>query len=68
MKQAFFVPNQQPFSGQSAEHEAHLLELALLLPLSLQEHLPLPSRMARMATMTMARTTNNTMTVGRFMR
>jgi hypothetical protein len=62
------VPNQRLFSGQSTEHDAHLLELALLLPMSLQEHLPLPIRMARMAKMTIARTIKSTMTVGRFMR
>ena len=68
MKRAFFVPFQRLFKGQSAEHEAHLLELAGFFAFPSQAHLPLPIRMARMAIMTIAKTTNSTMTVGRFMR
>ena len=68
MKRAFFVLFQRPFSGQSAEHEAHLMEFAGFFVFPSQAHLHLPIRMARMATMTMARTTKSTMTVGRFMR
>ena len=54
-------------NGQSTAQPAHLLPLVGFLLLPSQEHLHLPIRMTRRATMTMARTTNNTMTVGRFM-
>jgi hypothetical protein len=56
-----------PFSGQFAVQEAHLLFLGSF-PFSPHEQLPLPFRSALMATTTRARTTSNTMIVGRFMR
>jgi hypothetical protein len=62
------VPYRRPFSGQFAEHEAHLLTFAGFFAFPSQAHLPLPIRMARMATMTIAKTTKSTMTVGKFMR
>ncbi len=54
-------------NGHSAEHEAHL-PFIVFLPFSPHEHDPLPFRKKWMATTTIAKTTSNTMAVGRFMR
>ena len=59
--------SQRPFNGHSAEHEAHL-PFIVFLPFSPHEHLPFPIRRKWMAATTIAKTTSNTMAVGRFMR
>lgn len=55
-------------NGQSAEQLAQPLQFPLFFPSLPQEHLPLPLRKVWMAKTTIARTTNSTMTVARFMR
>lgn len=55
-------------NGQSTVQPWHPLQFPFVFPLPPQEHEPLPLRIALMATATRANTTNNTMTVGQFMR
>ena len=55
-------------NGQSTVQHWHPLQFPFVFPLPPQEHVPLPLRIALMATTTRANTTNSTMTVGQFMR
>ena len=68
LKVTFFLVHPYLLNGQSTVHPAHLLQFFGFFVLLSQEQLPLPMRRVRMATTTRARTTNNTMTVGKFMR
>ena len=54
--------------GQSAEQEAQPLQCSVFFPSLPHEQVPFPDRKTQMATTTIARTTNSTMTVGQFMR
>ena len=60
--------NDYRLNGQSTVHPLHPLPSPSFLPLPPQEHEPLPLRIALMATTTRARTINNTIMVGQFMR